>query len=138
MENAPEAASFHRGQYGTNGVKGRRLVDRDDLVPFFQGEFVDRGDILDAGIVDEHIDRSELAFGIRYHRRNLRRLRHVGWRIEYLYLELAGDSCAFTRDTGCGPETVDHDIHALGCKGSCNAQPDTAGGSGDDCYPLLA
>jgi hypothetical protein len=51
-------------QRGADGVEGGGQVDRDDLVPFLDRELLDRRDELDAGIVDEDVDRAELGLGL--------------------------------------------------------------------------
>jgi hypothetical protein len=37
-------------------VERRRQVDGEDLVPLRLGEFLDRRDVLDAGVVDDDVD----------------------------------------------------------------------------------
>jgi len=40
-------------------VKGRAQVDGDDGVPLVDRELLDRRDVLDAGVVDQDVDRPE-------------------------------------------------------------------------------
>src|SRR3546814_8575904 len=62
-------------------MKRRRKVDRDDRVPFFRREFFDRGDMLDAGIIDQDIQAAERLLMLGYHRDDLVRLAHICGRI---------------------------------------------------------
>ena len=48
-------------------MKRRRQIERDDVIPFFIGEILDRGNMLDAGIVDENIDPSQMTRDFRDH-----------------------------------------------------------------------
>ncbi len=56
----PLALSSSAACAAADGVEGRGKVDRDDAVPLLDREFVDRRDMLDAGIVDQDVDRAEL------------------------------------------------------------------------------
>src|SRR5262245_65071138 len=55
----------------------RRQIDGDDLVPLLDGKFLDRRDVLDAGIVDQNIDAPERLLGGLDHGGDLGRLGHV-------------------------------------------------------------
>jgi len=46
-----------------NGVVVGRQVDRQDCLPFVRRELLDRRDELDAGVVDQDVDRAELRLG---------------------------------------------------------------------------
>ena len=56
VQDAAPAAGLHARQRAANGVEGRRQVERDDGVPAVDRELLDRGDMLDAGVVDQHVD----------------------------------------------------------------------------------
>ena len=45
------------GDGGADGVEGGREIDREDRVPFLDREILDRRDELDAGVVDENVER---------------------------------------------------------------------------------
>ena len=55
-----------------------RQIDGDDGVPFLDREILDIGHVLDAGIVDQHVERAEFLFGGGDHGGDLGRLGHVG------------------------------------------------------------
>jgi len=44
-------------------MKRRRQVDRQDRVPFLDRELIKRRDILDARIIDEHVERPQIRLG---------------------------------------------------------------------------
>ena len=50
---------------------------RDDRVPLLGREVLDVGHVLDAGVVDEHVDAAELFFRKGHHGLDLGRLAHV-------------------------------------------------------------
>ena len=54
-----------------NGVKRRRKIDCNDRVPFFDREILDIGDVLNAGIVHQDIERTEFFFGGADHEASL-------------------------------------------------------------------
>ena len=78
IDDAAPALFLHQRHGGADAVKCRRQIDRDDRIPFLDRKILDRRDELDAGIVDENIDRAERAFTERDHRRDLGGLGHVG------------------------------------------------------------
>ena len=55
----PHPRAFMPGMRGADGVKRRRQVDGDDLVPFLDRKILDRRDELDACVVHQNIDRAE-------------------------------------------------------------------------------
>jgi len=59
-------------------VKRRRQIDRQDLVPFLGRELIERRDILNAGIVDQHIEPAMLGDRRRDHLRDRLGPGHVG------------------------------------------------------------
>ena len=62
--DAAPFALFHARHCGTNGVKRRRQIDGDDLIPFIDWKFLDRGHELDTGIVDQNIERAKGLLGL--------------------------------------------------------------------------
>ena len=62
VDDAAPFALLHAGHRGADGVERRREVDRDDRVPFLDREILDIGDMLDAGIVHQDVDRAEALF----------------------------------------------------------------------------
>ena len=61
IDDAPPSPLLHRRERMANRVERGDEVDRDDRVPLIDRELLDRRDVLDAGIVDEDVDRAELA-----------------------------------------------------------------------------
>ena len=78
VDDAAPATLLHAGYRSADAIKCRREIDRDDRLPFVGRELLDRRHELDAGIVDEHVDRAEVFFAKRDHLRDLGRLGHVG------------------------------------------------------------
>ena len=59
----PQPLLLHVGHCEPAGVKCAREVDGDNRIPLVDREFLDRSDVLNAGIVDQHVDRAELGTG---------------------------------------------------------------------------
>ena len=56
-------------------------VDVDEAGPLIVGQLEERHDRLDAGVVDEDVDRPELVPDALEHRLDLRATRHVGFTV---------------------------------------------------------
>ncbi len=88
--------------------------------------------MLHARIVDEDVDRAELARRIGDHLADLGGLRHVGAGIADLHAVLGGEVALDAVD-GCGvAEPVEHDGAAFRRERRGDAESDAAGGPGDD------
>ena len=131
IDDAAPLALLHAGDRGANAVKRRRQVDGYHRVPFVDREILDAGDMLNAGIVDQHVERAEFFFGGRDHRRDFRGLGHVGRRIKRLDAEFLFEARALLLDRVLVAETVEHDIGAVGGQRPRGGQPDAGGGTGD-------
>ena len=59
-------------------------VDTDNRVPFFHREVFHRRHELDAGVVDQDVDRTEGGRGVADHRRDVVGYQHVSRRERYL------------------------------------------------------
>ena len=55
IDHAPPTRLAHHRQRHSGGVKGRGKINRDDRVPFFGREALNRGDMLNACIVNKNI-----------------------------------------------------------------------------------
>ncbi len=88
--------------------------------------------MLDAGIVDQDVDRPERRLGGLDHCGNLVGFGHVGSRIDCLDAKFLFDSGAFFIDLGRRAEAVDHDVGAVLSEGAGNGEADTGGRTGDD------
>ena len=109
-------------------MEGRGQVDRDDRVPFVDGEFVDRADMLDACIVHEDVAGARLCD----QRAALIALGHVG-------LDIPGGHAVIRRDLArqsvilvAVGEGVQDDIRPCLGQFARNAQSDPGIGPGDD------
>jgi hypothetical protein len=107
-------------------VERGRQVCRDDVVPFFRREVLDRRDELYARIIDEYVNAAEAVDGIFYHRGDFNRLNHVRGREN----DLAGagiiDSAHCRIDLILVAQPVHHDVCA-GCgEAACNTEADAA------------
>ena len=78
IDDSAEAPLLYAGEHGAPGVERGREIDREDRVPLRGRESLDRRYMLDAGIVDEDVDRPELSLRLLDHVLDLGRLRHVG------------------------------------------------------------
>ena len=72
VDDAAPLARLHAGHDGAGRMECRGQIDGDDRVPFGRRERLDRLDVLDAGIVDEHVDLAEGAVGVGDHARRCR------------------------------------------------------------------
>ena len=132
VDDAAPFLRLHARNGGADGVEGRRQVDRDDHVPLLRREILDRRDELDAGVVDENVDGSELRRRVGDHRLGLRALRHVGAVVDALDAELLFDGGARRLDRLGVAEAVDHHVRALLGERAGDRQSDPARGTGDD------
>ncbi len=114
-----------------DGVEGRRQVDGDDRVPLGGREFVDRRDMLDAGIVDEDVDAAKLR-RLRDHGGDLVRLRHVRRRIERATAAEGLKPPTLGLDRLGVAEPVDDDIGAFAGQRPGDGKADAGGRSGDE------
>jgi hypothetical protein len=115
-----------------DAVEGGGQVDGDDPVPLVDREVLHRGDVLDAGVVDQDVQPTELVMRRGDHLGDLAGPGHVGAVVEGLDSVLMLDAAARRLDGGHLAQTVEDDIAALCGQGLRHGQADTAGGSGDD------
>jgi len=87
---------------------------------------------LDAGIVDEDIDRAERLLAERDHFGDLGGLGHVGGRMHGAHLEIGFDAGTLALDVGRHAHAVEDDIGAGAGERTRVSQSDAAGRSGDD------
>ncbi len=59
IDDPPPITPLHAGEGGPNGVKRGRKIDRHQGVPTRDRKFLDRRDVLNAGVVDQYIDAAE-------------------------------------------------------------------------------
>ncbi len=129
----PSAALLLHDRHGRlGGVEGRRQIDGDDQVPLVVREILDRGHVLDAGVIDQDVQLAELGLGLGHHVGDLSRLGHVGAMIEHLDAMLLGHLGAGALDGGHLAQAVHDDIDALGGERVGQGVADAAGRAGDD------
>jgi hypothetical protein len=121
IDHPPPVLRFHRRQSEPYGMKRGRQVERDDRVPLVDREFVDRRDELDARVVDEDVDRTELSDRLAHHRLDLRLLRQVGAVEAHLDAMLGGNRLAERLDFVRVAEAVENDVRAFLCECPGNA-----------------
>ena len=103
-------------------MKGGGEVEGQDQVPLFRREFVDRGDVLHAGIVDEDVDRA----GFGHHRLDRLGAGQIGVAISRAELLLEpGDLVRVA-------EAVEDHAGALRLQRPGDGQADAGGGAGDE------
>ena len=88
--DAAPLARFHARYCGANGVERRRQIGGDDLIPLLDREFLDRRDVLNAGIVHQDVERAERLLAGLDHGSDLVGLGHVSTRVD----RLDADSCS--------------------------------------------
>jgi hypothetical protein len=110
----------------------RRQVDGDHRIPFVVGKFVDRGDVLDAGVVHQDVHPAELRHGMGDQLAHFGRLREIGAVIADPHLVLRRQLFAERLNGRLVAETVQHHIRARTRKRARDAEADAAGRAGDD------
>jgi hypothetical protein len=103
-------------------------VDGDDGVPFLDREVFHIGHVLDAGVVHQDVHPAKLRGGELHHVFDLGGLAHV--RPVVGHLDAQG--CDFGLGAIHVAKTVEHDVGTLAGQGLGDAQPDAAGGAGDE------
>ena len=96
------------------------------------GKRFDRLHVLDAGVVDEHVDLAEQLARVLDHAGDLGGLGHVGGGIGGLDPEALLELHAGLLDLGLVAEAVEHHVHAGLGEGLGDAEADAAGRAGDD------
>ncbi len=90
IDDASVAGFKHVVQYGLAAVERARKIDVDHVLPLFDGHFLERAVVGDAGIVDQDVDLAELVGDA---------LGRSGYRLEIARIDLVeGDGEPF----GCG------------------------------------
>ena len=84
--------------------------------------------VLDAGVVDQDVDRTDRAHGVGHHVLDLGGLAHVGAVVADLAAE-GGDLALGRVDVA---EAIEHDVGALAGQHLGDAQADAAGRAGDE------
>ena len=93
--------------------------------------------MLDAGVVDENVDRAEFSERVADHLLDRFLLRQVRAVVAHGHAVLGRESGAKLFDGVGVAETVQHDVRAVGGKRGGDSQSDTAGRSGDQCRQSL-
>ena len=132
VDDASPLLGLHAGRRRLDRVERGREVDGDDGVPLIGRKLLDRRDELDAGVVDQDVDGSELGRRVGDHRLDLVAFRHVGAVVDALDAKLLFDAGALGFDRLGVAETVDHHVGALLGEGAGDGETDAAGGAGDD------
>ena len=127
----PHFCAFMPGIAARIAWNGRGKIDGDDGVPLVGRKVLDRRDMLDAGVVDEDVDRTHLGFGVGDHRLDFGALGHVGRVVESLDPELLLDFDALGLDRRLVAEAVDDDIRAFLGERAGDRQPNAARRTGD-------
>jgi hypothetical protein len=119
----------HRRERQPGGVKCRRQVDGEDQVPLFGREILQRGHMLDSGIVDQDIEPSMRTQCVIDHLADRHGLRHIRGRVGHPDIELRGDLGLHIRNAARIAETVEDDFGAGGGKRAGDAQADPTRGA---------
>ena len=132
VDDPAPAPRRHARDHRAHGVEGGREVDGQDLVPLGGREALDRRHVLDAGIVDQDVDRTQLAHGLGDHGRDLLGPAHVRAAVRHGDAELLLQPVAQAGDGRGVAEAVEHEVGAGGGQRPGDAQADAAGRAGDD------
>ena len=114
-------------------MEGGIEIDADDFFPFGDRKILDRRDMLDPGIVDQDIDRSEGRFGLVDHCGNGLAIQHIGWAIAHFHAEFLGQSVGQLGNFACIPQAVQRDIDTLFGQRTRHRQTNSRSGTGDHC-----
>jgi len=125
------ALLLHRWKHQPGSVKGRAQVEGDDGVPLVDRELLHRRDVLDAGVVDEDVDRAEAAERRLQHRLDGVGLRHVGAVVGDVHLAAIRQAHAQALDLRLVAESVEDDVRAALGERLGDAQADPACRAGD-------
>jgi hypothetical protein len=131
LKMRPPFVEDHRGKRESRGVESRAEIDGNDRIPLRWRKLVQRGHVLDAGIIDEDVEPAEFAKRRCNHLGDRFRIRHVGAGIADTHAEILGDAALHRFDLFGLAEAVQHDVRA--CVGKCprDAKPDAAGRAGN-------
>jgi len=78
IDDAPPAVLFHIRHRKPAGMQCARQINGDNRIPLVDREFLDRVDVLNAGIVHQYIDTAEFGAGPVHHVFDLVRIGDVG------------------------------------------------------------
>jgi hypothetical protein len=109
-------------------VERTRQVDGEHGVPTLGREVLDRGHVLDAGVVDQHVGAAERLRHVLHHGLDFGRLAHVGAVVADLHAE-RGDLRLRPFNVA---EAIEHDVRALAGQRPGDAEADAAGGTCDE------
>jgi hypothetical protein len=121
VDDSPETGRLHRRQRGVGAGKGRDQIDGEELSPIIRGGVGEECVLIDAGIVDDNIERSVVQHDLLYHT-------GVG------DIELRGGRADLPGEIGSTGdiEIADDDVGAGGSKRSHNGSPDALGSAGNE------
>ena len=131
LDDAAPFAVLHPGEGETRRVEGGVEVERDDEVPFVERKFLDRRDMLHAGIVDEDIHPAERIGGVLHHRFDLVDLGQVMAGIERLRAGERFEALPFLFDRVLIAEAVDDDVRAFARQSLGIGEANARSGAGD-------
>ena len=114
-------------------MERRRQVERQDRIPLGDREFVDRRHELDAGVVDQDVDRAEFLDRPAHHRLDRVLLRQVGAVVAHFHRVIGGQFRAELLDFARVAEAVEDDVGAARGERGGDAEADAARRSGDEC-----
>ena len=98
VDDASPAVLAHRGQRATRGVERRGQIDGENQLPLLDRELLDRGDMLDPGVVDHDIEAAGGLEDAVDHVPDRLGLRHVGRRVIDPDLEFRAEPRSGRRD----------------------------------------
>ena len=112
-------------------MEHRREIQRQNRIPLFDREFLDRRGVLDARVVYQDVDAPHRRDGAIDHPAHRLAMGKVGAVMRHAHAELGFQFGTDAFDFRRIAEAVQHDIGALPGQRGRNAKTDTAGGAGD-------
>ncbi|MNZ91650.1 hypothetical protein D3C78_1106430 [compost metagenome] len=138
VDDAALAGLLHQRYRGAHGMEGTGQIDGDDPVPFFRRKLLDGRDMLDAGIVDEHIHRAEFFVRGLDEVGDLVRFRHIRGVVKHTPAAFGFQQQPQFFDLVFVAEAVQYDIGALPRKSLRDGKTDTACRACHDNCPMHA
>jgi hypothetical protein len=89
--------------------------------------------VLDAGIVNEHVDAAKFFLRENNNLGDFARLHHIRGRIDSLYAEIVLDRRSLFLDVGRRTDAVEHDVGPGACEGTRTRETYAACRAGHDC-----
>ena len=133
VDDASPFAFLHPGHVALIVWKAAERLMAMMASHFSSGNDLNRGDVLNAGVVDQHVDNSKFRYGRGDERGNSCLFGDVSRVIAHLGAMGSCKPLAQNLGFGGGPRAVEHHVHAGSAQRLGDAEADAAGRAGDQC-----